>query len=47
MPGSIWALSTSIPLWDGNGRMARLLANLPLLHSGQLPVVIELKDRQR
>ena len=35
------------PFWDGNGRMARLLANLPLLHSGHLPVVIELKDRQR
>lgn len=35
------------PFWDGNGRVARLLANLPLLHSGHLPVVIELKDRQR
>ncbi|MBP6582355.1 MAG: Fic family protein [Chromatiaceae bacterium] len=35
------------PFWDGNGRMARLLANLPLLRSGHLPVVIELKDRKR
>ena len=28
------------PFWDGNGRMARLLANLPLLRSGLPPVVI-------
>ena len=34
------------PFWDGNGRMARLLANLPLLRSGHLPMVIELKDRK-
>lgn len=35
------------PFWDGNGRLARLLANLPVLRAGHLPVVIELKDRKR
>jgi len=35
------------PFWDGHGRMACLLANLLLLHSGHLTVVIELKDRKR
>jgi hypothetical protein len=35
------------PFWDGNGRMARLLANLPVLRAGYLPVVIEVKDRKR
>lgn len=35
------------PFWDGNGRMARLLTNLPVLRSGLLPVVIEVKDRKR
>jgi Fic family protein len=35
------------PFWDGNGRLARLVGNLPLLRSGQLPVVIEVKDRKR
>ena len=34
------------PFWDGNGRMARLLANLPVLRAGYLPVVIEVKDRK-
>ncbi len=29
------------PFWDGNGRMARILANLPLLRSGLPPVVIQ------
>ena len=33
---------TSIhPFWDGNGRMARLLANIPLLRSGHPPIVIQ------
>lgn len=33
---------TSIhPFWDGNGRMARLLANIPLLRSGLPPIVIQ------
>lgn len=35
------------PFWDGNGRMARLLANLPVLRAGYLPVAIEVKDRKR
>lgn len=35
------------PFWDGNGRMARLLANLPVLRSGHLPVVIEVRDCKR
>ena len=29
------------PFFDGNGRMARLLANLPLLRSGLPPIVIK------
>ncbi|WP_295384420.1 Fic family protein [uncultured Thiodictyon sp.] len=35
------------PFWDGNGRMARLLANVPVLRSGHLPVVIDVQDRKR
>ncbi|MFP4279173.1 MAG: Fic family protein [Halochromatium sp.] len=35
------------PFWDGNGRLARLLANLPLLRSGHLPVVIDVRERRR
>ncbi|SDW31554.1 Fic family protein [Thiocapsa roseopersicina] len=35
------------PFWDGNGRLARLVANLPLLRSDHLPVVIDVKDRKR
>jgi len=35
------------PFWDGNGRMARLLANLPLLRAGHLPVVIDARQRRR
>lgn len=32
---------TSIhPFWDGNGRMIRILANLPLLRAGFPPIVI-------
>jgi Fic family protein len=34
------------PFWDGNGRMARLLGNIPVLRSGHLPVVIDIKDRK-
>ena len=34
------------PFWDGNGRIARLIANLPLLQSGLPPVVIP-KERRR
>ena len=35
------------PFWDGNGRLARLLANLPVLRSGHLPVVIDARQRKR
>jgi len=34
------------PFWDGNGRMARLLANLPLLNSGLPPLVISKENRK-
>jgi Fic family protein len=34
------------PFWDGNGRMARLLANIPLLRHGLLPLVIETTRRK-
>lgn len=34
------------PFRDGNGRIARLLSNLPVLRSGHLPVVIDVRDRK-
>jgi Fic family protein len=34
------------PFWDGNGRIARLVANLPLLKSGLPPIVINKSDRR-
>ena len=33
------------PFVDGNGRMARLLANLPVLRGGSPPIVISVADR--
>jgi Fic family protein len=33
------------PFFDGNGRMARLLANLPVLKSGFPPIVVPEQDR--
>lgn len=33
------------PFFDGNGRMARLLANLPVLKSGFPPIVVPEEDR--
>ncbi|MFK7160097.1 Fic family protein [Marinospirillum sp. MEB164] len=37
---------TSIhPFFDGNGRMARLLCNIPLLRAGLLPLVISSENR--
>lgn len=38
---------TSIhPFWDGNGRLARLISNLPLLKSSYLPIIIDNKDKE-
>ncbi len=34
------------PFFDGNGRLARLVANLPLLKSGFLPLIVSNEDRQ-
>ena len=34
------------PFWDGNGRFARLLANVPLLKSGLPPIIIS-KEKRR
>jgi Fic family protein len=34
------------PFWDGNGRIARLIANVPVLRSGYPPIII-LKERRR
>lgn len=33
------------PFWDGNGRVARLIANLPCLKAGLPPIIIE-KERR-
>lgn len=44
----VWSHSTFVrihPYADGNGRMARLLANLPVIEKGSLPVLIS--DQQR
>ena len=34
------------PFWDGNGRIARLLANIPLLKAGLPPLVIPQAERR-
>jgi len=34
------------PFWDGNGRMARLIANIPVLRSGFPPLIIP-RERRR
>ncbi len=35
------------PFFDGNGRMARLVANLPVLKAGYPPIIIPKEDRKR
>ncbi len=35
------------PFWDGNGRIARLVANIPMLKSGLPPIVIPNERRQQ
>jgi len=34
------------PFWDGNGRIARLIANVPILRSGYPPIIIP-RERRR
>ena len=46
----IWAHATFArihPFADGNGRMARLLANLPVMIKGHLPILIPFEQRLR
>jgi len=33
------------PFYDGNGRLARLVANVPLLKNAYLPIIIDSRDR--
>lgn len=40
------AFSSIHPFFDGNGRLSRLIANIPLLKNGYLPIIINNKDRQ-
>lgn len=44
----VWTHSTFVrihPFADGNGRMARLLANVPVLQKGGLPILIPVEKR--
>lgn len=40
-------LVTIHPFFDGNGRMARLVANIPVLKAGYPPIVVPTEDRKR
>lgn len=35
------------PFWDGNGRLARLIANIPLLKAGLPPLIIPFEKRRK
>ena len=35
------------PFWDGNGRMARLIANVPVIRAGYPPIIIPKERRHR
>jgi len=39
-------LAHTHPFWDGNGRICRLLANVPLLRAGLPPIVIPNEERK-
>ena len=34
------------PFWDGNGRLARLVSNLPLLKNDYLPMIVSIENRK-
>ena len=34
------------PFWDGNGRMARLIANIPVIMAGYPPIIIPKEGRK-
>lgn len=40
------AFSSIHPFFDGNGRLSRLISNIPLLKNGYLPVIVNNEDRQ-
>jgi len=40
------AFASIHPFFDGNGRLARLVANIPLLKNGYLPLIVSSEDRQ-
>lgn len=40
------AISSIHPFFDGNGRVARLISNIPLLKNGYLPIIINNEQRQ-
>jgi len=39
------SFTTIHPFWDGNGRIARLVSNLPCLEAGYPPIVIDNERR--
>jgi Fic family protein len=40
------AFASIHPFFDGNGRLARLIANIPLLKSGFMPIIVNNEERQ-